>query len=447
MPSLPGDWGQRSVGVYGMGLSGSAAARFLRARGARVRLFDDREVSPERLAELGLGELAAPIRATTPEDFHGLEALVLSPGLPLTAPARMLAEQAGVPVLGELELAGRGFEERITIVTGSHGKSTVTSWSAVLQRAAGHTATACGNIGLPLAEVLLEASQAPERLQVEASSFQLHDATRLRVARAVFTAYAPNHLDWHPDEDHYRETKLALLDRLLPGAEVVYLPGFPGLEERLVERGLPAVPVGPGGAYGYDEDFPGQVRCPDGALDLGSLEGGAALVPLAPAIALAAAAAGVGQEVVVRAVPDLRALPHRLENLGVKRGRRFFNDSKATTPAASAYSLARVPGATVLILGGKDKGLAFAPFAEVFAKARALVFTGAARERLERELGHLPHEVVADFDGALAKAVELCPEGGSILLAPGCSSYDCFPNFEVRGDHFRGFVDALEEAP
>lgn len=443
-PTSP-SWVGKQVGVYGLGLSGAAAARFLCHQGASVRLFDDRPVPPERLAELGLAELAPPTRASGPGDFAGLEALVLSPGLPLSAPARTFAATAGVLTYGELELAGAGLAERLTVITGSHGKSTVTSWAAALHRAAGRSALACGNIGLPLAEVVLVEDPLPEELLVEASSFQLFDATRLRASRAIFTAYAPNHLDWHPDEDHYRQTKLSLLDRLAPGAEVAHLPGFPGLSEALGTRDLVAVPVAPGGPYGYDEEGPGTVRTPAGSLSLEDLPGGAALVPLSPAIALAAAGTGAGPEQIAAAATTQQGLPHRLENLGVRRGRRFFNDSKATTPAASAYSLERVPGATVLILGGKDKGLAFAPFAEVFARAHGLVFTGAARPRLVRELGHLEHSEVADFDAALERAVELCPEGGSVLLAPGCSSFDSFPNFEARGDHFRAFVADLGE--
>jgi UDP-N-acetylmuramoylalanine--D-glutamate ligase len=297
-----------------------------------------------------------------------------------------------------------------------------------------------------LAEVVHQEKELPTQLVVEASSFQLFDATRLQVGGAVFTAYAPNHLDWHPNEEHYRETKLSLLDRLLPQARVVYLPGFPGLIERLGERPLRAVPVAPGEIYSYDQDFPGQICTPSGSLDLRELEGGATLVSLSPAIALAAASAEVGPQEITRAAATIQSLPHRLENCGMRRGRRFINDSKATTPAASAYALERIPGDTVLILGGKDKGLEFAPFASRFARAARLVFTGAARDRLERELGHLPHDTVPDFDAALKRALELCPQGGAVLLAPGCSSFDHFPNFEARGQCFRDFVASLGDA-
>jgi UDP-N-acetylmuramoylalanine--D-glutamate ligase len=422
--------------VYGLGRSGAGAARLLVELGARVHLFDDGSPTSERLAALGLEDFETPV-APTPEAIAALDALVVSPGVPPNAPGRVEAHAAEVPVLGELELALAQVDARVTVVTGSHGKSTVTTWLAELHEAAGRRAVACGNLGRPVSEVVLD-GERPEELVVEASSFQLHDSPRMRVDAAVFTAYAPNHLDWHPDEEHYRASKLALLDRLAPGARVAFVPGFPGLEDALRRHQVEAVVVGDAGAYGLAGST---LRTPEGVVDLAGLPGPAALS--APAVALAAAAAGAAPATVARAAPRVEALPHRLEDLGEKGGRRYVNDSKATTPAAAAYALERVTPPVVLILGGKDKGLRFEPLAERFAAAHTLVFTGACKPRLVSELGDLTYVATERFDEALEAATGACPRGGTVLLAPGCSSFDEFPNFEARGERFRAYVDGL----
>ncbi len=428
--------------MFGLGRSGVAAARLLKNRGAEVELFDDQELSLEDLSARGLVGFGSPQAS---QDLTGLDALIISPGIPPKAKARQNAEALGIPVLGELELALREIQGRVTVVTGSHGKSTVTTWLQALHQANGKKSIACGNLGLPVSEVAL-AGEAWDEVVIEASSFQLHDSPRIRVDAAVFTAYAPNHLDWHPDEADYQKTKLSLLDRLVPGAPVAYLPGFPGLKDALQGKDLSLYEVSAEGPYGADEGAPGIVRTPQGSIDLKELPGGMGLAALAPSVALAAAGATVGPSIIQEASKLFKPLAHRLEDLGEVQGRRFVNDSKATTPAASAYSLERVVGKTVLILGGKDKGLSFSPFRDVLKKAHTLVFTGAARERLSQELGDLPHHVEADFDAALIRSFQACPEGGAILLAPGCSSFDCFANFEARGDHFRNWVNTLRSS-
>lgn len=443
-PTRPGELSGRRVAVYGIGASGAASALYLRSLGARVTLFDDTPPAPARLAALGLADFGAPVPPTT---YAGHDLLVVSPGIPLAAPGRALAAREGIPVLGELALGALGIEDRLLVVTGSHGKSTTTTWVAELLAARGVRALACGNLGTPLSAA--RCGPDGERIQVfvvECSSFQLHDSPGLRVPAAVFTAYAVNHLDWHPDEAHYREAKLSLLDAMPEGAPVAYLPGFPGLEERIAARRLTARRVGPGSAWGFDETRPGEVRTPRGTLDLGGLDATGALALLAPAVALAAAAADAGPDEIRAGAKSFRPLPHRMEGVGVVRGRRFVNDSKATTPAAAAYALSRVGPGAVLILGGKDKGIPFSPHRETFARARRIVATGAARDRIAGDLPGLPLEIVPGFAEAVRRAYELCEDGGTVLLAPGCSSFDAFKSFEHRGDTFRSLVRDLEGA-
>jgi UDP-N-acetylmuramoylalanine--D-glutamate ligase len=429
------------VAVYGIGASGAASARYLVSLGAEVGLFDDTPPTPARLAELGLQGLAPPV---PPGSFAGYELLVVSPGVPVAAGGRAVAAREGIPVIGELALGALGIEDRLLVVTGSHGKSTTTTWIAELLEARGVRAVACGNLGTPLSAARSrEGADRIETFVVECSSFQLHDSPGLRVPAAVFTAYAVNHLDWHPDEAHYREAKLSVLDAMPKGAPVSYLPGFPGLEERIRARGLAARPVGPGSSWSFDEGRPGEVRTPKGTIDLGSLDPSGALALLAPAVALAAAAAAAGPAEIAAGARRFRPLPHRMEGLGAVKGRRFVNDSKATTPAAAAYSLSRVGPGAILILGGKDKGISFTPYKDGFARARCIVATGAARDRIARDLAGLPLVLVADFPAAVRRAYDLCEAGGTVLLAPGCSSFDAFRSFEERGERFRGVVAEL----
>lgn len=446
------------VGVYGLGASGAAAARLLTRLGATVRLFDDGRPDPARLSTLGLDRYPAP---EAPGDLAGIDLLVVSPGIPPRAPGRLRAEERGIPALGELDLAlglpdlaevlgGPGARTpRVMIVTGSHGKSTTTTLVAGMLEAAGTRAIACGNLGPPVAATRLDHPEA-EVLVVEASSFQLHDATRFAADGAIFVAYAVNHLDWHPDEAHYRAAKLSFLSRMPAGAPVAYLPGFPGLEAAIAAAGLVGrrVDAGATTGLGWDRDHPGQVVLASGTVDLGNLPRGAVLAPLAPQFALAGALLQAFPQAVRDAALRFEPLPHRLQDAGSVDGRRFIDDSKATTPAAAAYSVGRIQGPVVLILGGKDKGLSFGDHRSAFARAAAIVATGAAAGRIEGELRGLPLEVVPKFEEAVRRAHALAPEGGTVLLAPGCSSFDAFRSFEERGECFRRTVCALgQEAP
>lgn len=461
----------RLLGVYGVGASGAAAARLMAARGARVRLLDDRPVSSEHLVRLGLGsrvpdEAAAPTesgasvsgpifehprRPTDPGALDDLEGVVLSPGVPLGAPGRQALAAAGLPTLGELALGARLATCPLVMITGSHGKSTTTLWVAALLEARGGRPLACGNLGRPLCEAVLAVEGGDEDADVyvvEASSFQLCDADdQLEVAAAAFCAYAPNHLDWHPDEAHYRASKLRLARAVAPGGRLVWAEGFPGLGEQPphpdADLTLAAVGPGAGAAYRHDHDpaRPGLVHTPDGDVDLADLGPGPAAV--APQVALAAALVAATPGEVEGAGSRVRPLPHRMEDLGEVAGVRFVNDSKATTPSAAAWAVSRCPQPVVQILGGKDKGLSFADHRQRFARAEALIATGAARPRVLEELADLAPEEVADFEAAVRRAAARCPAGGTVLLAPGCSSFDAFTSYEERGECFRQIVRSL----
>jgi UDP-N-acetylmuramoylalanine--D-glutamate ligase len=438
--------------VYGLGVSGLATAARLLAEGADVvAVDDDAGEGPRRSAEgLGIEFVSAPDRAALAALASTVDEIVVSPGVP--ACHRVFSLAPTVPVIGEVELAWRRAKCPIVAVTGTNGKTTVTTLVQAMLEASGRRAVAAGNIGLPLLDAV---GGDADVVVAEVSSFQLALTTTFRPAVGAWLNFSPDHLDWHATVDDYRGAKARLWANSGPGdvavvnvedpvvAAAAELPRSRGAALRTFGLSRGDYTVVEGSLTGPDAVAVVRVeelarRMPHEIVD--------ALCALATAIA-----SGATPEGCRRALLAFRGLPHRVELVGEASGVRFYDDSKATTPGAV---LAAVEGCApaVLIAGGRNKGLDLSVLGAVAPGLRGVVAIGEAAEEVAAAFaGLVPVTRAGSMAGAVEAAVAMAGPGDSVVLSPACASFDWYGSYAQRGEDFsrcvrslRGFSSATE---
>ncbi|MGF1465747.1 MAG: UDP-N-acetylmuramoyl-L-alanine--D-glutamate ligase [Sandaracinaceae bacterium] len=442
----------RTVVVVGAGTSGLAAARLLVRQGAVVRLNDRR--LPEALgASLDvLDELGVPavLGHHDPKAFASADLIVLSPGVP-PLPAVEAAEARGVEVIGEAELAARFLRGTLVGITGTNGKSTVTSLVGRIMEATGRPTFVGGNLGRPLGDAVDHPAAGPDGSVVaELSSFQLERVPTLRPRVGVLLNLSPDHLDRYPSYRAYQEAKGNLFRRQEPDDVAVVPDGDPRCRE-LAEAGEAAI-LTFGRARGTVHEEGGRLvdEQTGAAFDLAELPLAGAHNRLnAAAAMLTARAAGAGPEAVAAGLRSARSLPHRAAHVADIDGVAYIDDSKATNVGAAVAALdglASPERRAVLIAGGVDKGGSYAPLAARLASVgRGAVLLGQAAPRLREALGRLGLTLLeaTDMRDAVASARSLARPGDIVLLAPACSSFDQYRSYVERGEAFVEAVRAL----
>jgi len=442
--------GKRVV-VAGAGRSGVLSARLLAGERAKVTLWDDRA---RDAVEESLGE---PIPAGVtfrqgmirPEDVPGTALVVLSPGVPRERlPLSALAEH-GVPLWSELELGFRRFRGKVAAITGTNGKSTVTTLVGRMAARAFPRVFVGGNLGLPF---VAAAGGAFDWGVVEVSSFQLETVDSFRPRVAALLNVTEDHRDRYADFASYAAAKTAIFRRQEAGDAAVINADDPEVSARVVSIRARRIPFSVSralaeGAFLDGDDMihrtgGAEERYARATLKIPGLQN----VQNALAAICVARAMGVPPAEVRAALADFPGLPHRVEFVRKVRGVSYFNDSKGTNVGAVLAALDGFPEPVVLIAGGKDKGVDFRPLREPLSrKARAVVLVGEASARMARELsGAAPITVAATLPGAVRAAAGAARAGDVVVFSPACSSFDMFRNFEERGDAFR---DAVKELP
>ncbi|MEM6793204.1 MAG: UDP-N-acetylmuramoyl-L-alanine--D-glutamate ligase [Acidobacteriota bacterium] len=466
--------------VYGLGLSGRAAAQLLRARGVAVTAVDRRPASSLELDAAFAGD--AGFRALTGAenpaeaeiDWREIDGVVVSPGVPPQKPLLEAARAAGVPVIGEVELAFRHAEGPVVGITGSNGKSTTTALTGAMLRAlrGDGGVRVCGNIGDPFSGQLTSAPDAkdgaPEASDsapllhvVELSSFQLETVDRFHPVAGALLNLASDHLDRHPDFKTYRDAKMRLFARQGEGDLAVNNADDPRVREaagalagrvRLFSR---TGPVEDGCFLDGDtvmEIAPGSPPLPLFAATDVPLPGPHNLEN-AMAAALLARALGAEPVHLRRGLHGFSGLPHRLQLVREIGGVVWFDDSKGTNPAATLGSLSGFEdGRVLIILGGIFKGGDLEGLCRLVArKARVAYLIGESAELFERALRPFPGMITTlERAGTLANAVEGASQtarpGETVLLSPACSSFDQFTDYSERGRVFQRLVHETAEA-
>ena len=442
-PPLPGG----PYLVVGLARSGVSAALALRARGEEVIGCDAGARTDSALSRAAGRLSAAGVELHLDASGDAIAArartLIKSPGVPAHAPVVAAARAAGMPVLGEIELAWRLVENEFVAVTGTNGKTTTTEWIGHIHREASVPVAVVGNVGTPATSLVGQI--APDATVVcEVSSFQLEDTEAFAPEVAVLLNLEPDHLDRHGSYGNYVAAKLRIFanqgpDDIAVIANDLELGDVGGGARRLrfgATKGA-AMSLRNGELY-----WGGQALLRDTEISLPG-EHNRANAMAAAAVCLAR---GIDERAVARGLVTFAGVAHRLELIAVRGGVSYVNDSKATNVASTLVALRSYAGGVHLIAGGTGKQQDFTPLAPLVAeRCKAVYLIGEATDELADALEPAAVEVhrCGSLEPALAAATEAATAGDTVLLSPACASYDQYENFEARGDHFRVLVEAL----
>lgn len=433
--------------IVGLGKTGLSCARYLHARHQRVTVIDSRNTPPEISA---LKQLAPEIEIRVGGfDVSVLEdacEVVASPGVSLREPMLQAAMKRGIPIVGDIELFARSANAPVVGVTGTNGKSTVTTLVAHMATRARKRALAGGNLGRPALDLLSD--PLPDLYVLELSSYQLETTRSLKLAAAVVLNVTPDHLDRYDSVDAYAQAKARIFDhadvavvnaddervRVMPkqGQKVIdfslraqgaaqYSIKQAGAEVELARHGIPLISMS--------------------KLKLSGLHNAAnALAALALCEAL-----GLDRNVCVESLRDFAGLPHRSQWVADMKGVRYIDDSKGTNVGATLAAVAGMSGPLIVIAGGQGKAQDFAPLADAFrGKVRAAVLIGQDAKQIAAVLaGICDCEYAASMDAAVAIAARLAKPSDTVLLSPACASLDMFRDYAHRGDVFASAVRGL----
>lgn len=416
-----------------------AAARLLCREGVAVTAVDAADTPALRqrrslLDRLGVRVILGP----SAQPDLDCEVCVVSPGIPLDSPWVQAVQAAGVPVVGELELGASRCDCPILAVTGTNGKSTLANlWHDILM-ASGRRVALGGNYGTPVCDLCGE-SEGLDGIVLEVSSFQLETVSAFRPRVGVLLNLQPDHLDRHGTVEQYYAAKMRLFARMSSGDKAV-VPA--ALADRLAGR-FSAVTFGAGPESDYRYE-PGRIAGPGGTYSLLDTEFDNPVLGLAAAAACAAAGAcGCAAHAIEVALLTFRPLPHRMQRVAERNGVRYVDDSKATNLSALAAGV-RMAGSPVrLIAGGLLKEPDLESVKEVLAiHARTVYLVGKAAEAMRTAWGEtVPCRACGTMEGAVEAAVADAEAGETVLLSPGCASFDQYRNYAARGEHFVSCVE------
>lgn len=455
------DYRGRRVTVLGLGSFGGGvgAVQFLVKQGALVTVSDQR-------SESDLAESLAALQSSPPSqlhlgeyhaaDFTDAELLVVNPAIRRDHPWLKLAQDAGIPFTSEINLFWQHQRGKILAVTGSNGKSTTTALIHSILQATGQTAWLGGNIGRSLLPEV-DRIQPDDWVVLELSSFQLTDLDRLAVSPmiTVITNFSPNHLDWHADLAHYRWAKQTMLRHQSATDFAVLNADDPDVREwpvtaRRVFFGL--TDHGGEGTFLRGEQAVWRDQHVEREFSLQhafSLPGRHNQANALAAMA-ASLAAGVSMDDVQQGLKKYKPLPHRLQFVGEVQGRKFYNDSLATTPESAIVGIEAFTKPVVLLAGGYDKHVDLSAMSACIAqRVKSVALMGQTANTLSELITQHPNRTVRtsdplpNFSAACRWAWEQSTPGDVILLSPGCASYDWFRNFSDRGTQFMQFVEEL----
>ena len=435
--------------IVGLGVTGWAVARFLTERNQRF-VVADADINEQRLQQFkdefpGVNVLLGELDC---RQWHGVNEVILSPGVPRAHPAIVAALAEGIPVIGDIELFARNVSAPVIAITGSNGKTTVTTLLGEMAQQAQKKVAVGGNIGTPALELLAEDVQL---YILELSSFQLESTSSLKPLAASILNVTADHLDRYDNFQQYHSAK----QRIYFGCEKVVvnrddLLSHPPIAShaQVIQFGLREPDLKDFGvriednreylAHGLHN-----IIAVEELLILGKHNQANALAALALGYA-----AGLDEAAMLRALTQFKGLPHRCEYVAKWNSVSFVNDSKATNVGATQAAINGLSGQEkniVLIAGGEGKGADFTPLARSFNQhVKALVTMGADGDKISQiAMDSIPHSACSSLSEAVLKATDYAAPGDIVLLSPACASFDMFKNYQDRGQQFRQLVEAL----
>lgn len=445
----------KKVTVLGMARSGTAVSMLLQSHGADVfvsemKAYDSVAASARLLEEAGI---PFETGGHSPRALAEVDFIVVSPGIPPTAPFMQLIAQQHLPVFSEIEVTSWLCPATIIAITGTNGKTTTTALVAHLLNTAGKKAVATGNIGSPFAADVQRLGENDFAV-VEVSSFQLECVDTFRPKVAAILNITPDHLDRYGDFDVYAETKYRIADsqepsdflvlncddRVLQGAKFWGKPQILQFSiHHMVENGVYAQNEN----LVYSSGGRSRTICPTGKL---GIKGPHNLANSAAAAAMVLPL-GIDIEAVARGLETFRPIEHRLEPSGDIKGVTFINDSKATNVDSVFYALQSETRPLIVIMGGRDKAGDFSTLVDLVKKhVKLIVLIGEAAAKIEAALGsHTTTVRAGDINEAVKIAFQRADKGDVVMLSPACASFDQFSDYEDRGRKFKQAVRDLAQ--
>ncbi len=438
------------AGVAGMGRSGAAAARLLDSFRYSVVGFDDsREaLKPEHVSRMITGSPSA-------EDIRQLSMMVLSPGVPPDSEICRMCRSEGVPLAAEVELAWAATSADIVAVTGSNGKTTTVMWAAkVLGSDLRFQGTkAAGNVGYAFSDAVLDHPDCP-LFVLELSSYQLEMIQDMKAGAAAFLNLTPDHLARHGTMAAYGSAKARIFMNQDKGDTSILNLDDPGVEQFRKDAG--------GKVMLFSAEKPvenGAWVDSEGYLILSVNQRSTRVIhkdklPLpgkhnlsnALAVICLCAAQGMSPEGIGKALPSFRGVAHRLEDLGRRRGIQWINDSKSTNVDSLKVALESMSRKVILLAGGQEKESDYSVLSSLLRKKTCrIILFGTGGEALQKQwINTVPSAVVKNLEEAVEKALEVAEPGDTVLLSPGCASFDQYSNFEERGEHFGKIAGGIQ---
>lgn len=451
-------WRGKRVMVLGLARSGVAVAQLLCGYGATV-LLSDKKTREQ------LGDSVKALDGLACEWFVGqgpeaametADVLLISPGVPIDAPVVKMAQEKGIPVTGELEVASQLCAGLQVALTGTNGKTTTVSLLGEIFRAAGKIAHVAGNIGYPLSSAAMESTQ-DDAVVVEVSSFQLETTEAFHPRVAAVLNLTPDHLNRHYTMENYAAVKRHIFDCQTENDVAVL--NFDDAACRDMAKGLKAKIAWFSRTQALDEGafvrdgqivlaWKGEEKivCPAKEVFIP----GPHNLENALAAAMMAYAAGVPSPVIRHVLRTFKGVEHRIEPVRDLCGVRWYNDSKGTNVDSTIKAVETMTAPTVLILGGSDKGTPFDDLADVIVKSgqiKDVVLCGATGPKIEKALldaGYTAIHHAKTYEETVDMCRKLAVEGGNVLLSPACASFDMFSDYEQRGRIFKELVNNLK---
>jgi UDP-N-acetylmuramoylalanine--D-glutamate ligase len=440
---------ERRTLVVGLGKTGLSVARYLSGRGLPVAIVDSRTEPPglEGLRADLPADIALFLGGFEEEAFERAEQIIVSPGVSLATPQIAAAQNRGVVVIGDVELFAQAAAAPVVAITGSNGKSTVTTLLNAMAQRAGLLVRTGGNIGTPALDLIQESE--PDLYVLELSSFQLETTHSLQPAAAVVVNISADHMDRYPDIETYAAAK----QRIYRNAALQVVNADDPVAARLADPDRPQLrytrqrPAA--GEYGIAAGDGGSwLACGDELImpvaGIG-MSGPHNCVNALAALALGAAL-GLPRDAMVAALSEFHGLPHRMQRITERHGVTWYNDSKGTNVGATLAAINGITGRVVLIAGGDAKGADLSPLAAALQhKGRGAVLIGMAAAELEALLSAtVPVALADDMAQAVGLAARMAQSGDAVLLSPACASTDMFRDFRERGDVFTAAVRELD---
>jgi UDP-N-acetylmuramoylalanine--D-glutamate ligase len=433
--------------IVGLGATGIATAKFLSKMGKKIAITDtkaEEELAPA-LKELKGIKFEGFFGGHRKEYFLGYPMVVVSPGVDTNLSYLQEVKREGAKVIGEIEFASTFVKEPVIAITGTNGKTTVTSLIGEIFKKACGDVFVGGNIGNPLINYVSEGKKA-KYVILEISSFQLETIETFHPNTSVLLNVAEDHLDRYGSYEEYKAAKYRIFENQGEADWAVLNKDLPSeVEIRAKSLYFKNNTILKEGAFFFNDFMFVRMKGKEWTYkrSLSPLMGTHNTENILAAL-LVSHIYDIDRGVIEEALKSFKGLPHRVEPVRELKGVRLYNDSKATNVDATKRALESMEGKIVLIAGGKDKGGSYRVIEPLMKNVRAMILIGEAQQRIFDEIGGLTEtHREKDLDAAVKKALELAKEGDAILFSPMCSSYDMFKDYKERGNTFKRMVESL----